>query len=92
MTHKTISLFAIFKESMQLFYGGFDPRNNKAILVENPLSAKLYTNKFDINLRPDEKMVEVQINVQPSDIVVSQPFKPKKKITSSSVLKAEAVL
>lgn len=81
-TNKTISLFAILKDNSKLFYGGFDPKNKTPILVENPLEAKLYTNKFDINLRPDERMVELQIMVDKGNFTVSPPFKPKRKITA----------
>lgn len=79
-TNNTISLFAILKESSQKYFGGFDPQNKQPILVDDPLKAKHYTNKFDINLRPDEKMVELIIAVSAENMTVSAPFKPKKRV------------
>lgn len=75
----TISLYAIMRDSDSKFFGGFDPSKGEAILVENAIQAKLFSNKFDINLRPDEKMVEVLVSLTSSNTTVTTPFKPRRR-------------
>lgn len=75
----TISLYAIMRDADNKFFGGFDPSKGEAILVDSAIQAKLFSNKFDINLRPDEKMVEVLVSLTPSNTTVTTPFKPRRR-------------
>lgn len=75
----TISLYAILRDSDNKFFGGFDPTKGEAILVDNAIGAKLFSNKFDINLRPDERMVEVVVSLSDFNTKVTAPFKPRRR-------------
>jgi hypothetical protein len=75
----TISLYAIVRDSDGRFFGGFDPEKQGPIIVDDVLNAKLFTNKFDINLRPDEKMVEVVVTLSAENTQVTAPFKPRRR-------------
>lgn len=68
------------READQKFFGGFDPEKGEAIVVDNAINAKLFSNKFDINLRPDEKMVEVMVSLTPENTQVTAPFKPRRRV------------
>lgn len=74
----TISLYAIMRDDNR-YFGGFDPTKGEAIVVENAFEAKLFSNKFDINLRPDERMVEVMITMSKENTQVTAPFKPRRR-------------
>ncbi len=76
----TISLYAIMRDSDNKFFGGFDPNKGEAIVVENAINAKLFSNKFDINLRPDERMVEVMVTLSGDNTKVTAPFKPRRRV------------
>ncbi len=76
----TISLYAIMRDSDNKFFGGFDPAKGEAIIVDDVIQAKLFSNKFDVNLRPDEKMVEVVITLTPENTKVTQAFKPRRRV------------
>lgn len=78
----TISLYAAVRETEEgqvKYFGGFDPLSSTPILVEDVTRAKLFTNKFDINLRPDEKMVEVIVTLTADNTKVTAPFKPRRR-------------
>lgn len=78
----TISLYAAVREAEEgqvRYFGGFDPISASPILVEDVTRAKLFTNKFDINLRPDEKMVEVIVTLSADNTRVTAPFKPRRR-------------
>lgn len=74
-----ISLYAIVRDSDGKFFGGFNPEQGGPIIVDNVIQAKLFTNKFDINLRPDEKMVEVMVTMTEANTQVTAPFKPRRR-------------
>jgi len=75
----TISLYAILRDTDNKFFGGFDPTKGEAILVDDAINAKLFSNKFDINLRPDERMVEVVVSLKADNTKVTAPFKPRRR-------------
>lgn len=60
------------------FYAGYDPASGP-LTVTNAGSAKLYTNKNNVKLRPTEYLVELTIPIQLARITVSQPFRPKRR-------------
>lgn len=73
-----VSLYAIVRVDGK-YFGGFDPVLGRAKIVDEVLEAKLFTNKFDINLRPDEEMVEVIVTLSAANVQVTSPFKPRRK-------------
>lgn len=75
----TISLYAIVREDGK-FFGGFDRLKGEAIIVDSAFEAKLFSNKFDVNLRPDEKMVELMATISESNTHVTAPFKPRRRV------------
>jgi hypothetical protein len=75
----SISLYAIVREDGK-FFGGFDREKAEAIIVDTALQAKLFSNKFDVNLRPDEQMVEVMITLSSDNTHVTAPFKPRRRV------------
>jgi len=85
----TISLYAIRRDVDGQYFGGFDPTMNQARLVSSALEAKLFTNKFDINLRPDEKMIEVIVTLSESNTQITAAFKPRRR--SDRIVGAEGV-
>jgi hypothetical protein len=74
-----ISLYAIVRDADRKYFAGFDPEQKTPILVDDVLHAKLFTNKFDIRLRPDEKMVEVVVIINEQNTQVTPPFRPRRK-------------
>lgn len=80
MTYNTISLYAIVRDADQRFFGGFDPDKGEALIVDDVTAAKLFSNKFDVKLRPDEKMVEVIVTLAPENVHVTTPFRPRLKV------------
>ena len=61
------------------FFAGFNTDEGKADFVENPLDAKLFSNKYEIKLRPQERLVEFSIDLSKENIKLSEPFRPKKR-------------
>jgi len=82
MQQHIISLYAIVRDADGKYFGGFDPAKGEALIVDSVINAKLFTNKFDINLRPDEKMVEVMVTMNESNTQVTAPFKPRRRADS----------
>ncbi len=62
------------------FFAGFNPEEGKADFVENPLDAKLFSNKYEIKLRPQERLVEFSIDLSKHNVQLSEPFRPKKRV------------
>ena len=85
-TKPSIAMFAVLRED-GLFFGGFDPVKREATFVDSVFTAKLFTDKFGINLRADERMVEVRITLDESNVSISNPFRPRRR-TSSQVTQA----
>lgn len=77
--NNSISLYAIVRDYDQKYFGGFDPEKGEPLIVDSITDAKLFSNKFDINLRPDEKIVEVLVQLKSENLSVSAPFRPRKK-------------
>jgi len=76
--NSTIVLYAVDIGNGQ-YFGGFDAQNNETRKVTNVLTAKLFSNKFDIKLRPNEQIVEVRISVPPQNLSLSDPFRPPRR-------------
>ena len=76
---KTISLYAVVRESDGKYFGGFDPQKGGPVIVDSVVDAKLFVNKFEVNLRPDEKLVEVLVTLSEENITVTEPFRPRRR-------------
>lgn len=70
------SFYAVLTESGS-YFKGFDPELKTPILVEDIEDSKLFSNKFDVKLRPTEKLVEVVIDTAVGISSVSEPFRPR---------------
>lgn len=79
MSCTSISLYAIVRIQDGRYFGGFNPEKGEALIVDDILDAKLFSNKFDVKLRPDEKIVEISIDLTPENTRVSTPFRPRVK-------------
>lgn len=74
----TISVFAIRKDT-GVYFGGFDRESETPIFTDSIFKAKLFVNKHNVSLRPDEALVEVTIEMNESNTSVSAPFRLKRK-------------
>jgi hypothetical protein len=63
------------------FFAGFDPKEGKPSFTDEPLDAKLFTNKYEIKLRPQETLVEFTVGLSKENTSLSVPFRPKKRVT-----------
>jgi len=73
------SFYAVFNETSNEYFGGFNPDAGKAEMVTSPLGAKLFSNKHDVKLRPDEKLVELIVALSDQNTTVSEPFRPRRR-------------
>ena len=71
-----VSLYVV-KTVAGTYFAGFDSSKGKASFSEDPRFAKMFTNKYDIKLRPDEMLVELSVNLENVDVAVSEPFRPR---------------
>ena len=78
MQNTVVSLYAV-KTVDGAYFAGFDASEGKANFVTNPLEAKKFTNKYDIKLRPEETLVEIQVDLSKSPTTVSEPFRPHRR-------------
>jgi predicted nucleotidyltransferase len=73
------SFYAVINVDTSLYFAGFDPEANVPQMVESPLGAKLFSNKHQVKLRPNEKLVELEITLSTDNVVVSEPFRPRRR-------------
>lgn len=73
------------------YFAGYDPEQGKAAFVENPLDAKLFTNKYEIKLRPQESLVEFSVGLNKSNTELSDQFRPKRRTLTPKKAAEEAV-
>ena len=79
-----VSLYVV-KNSVDVYFAGFDATSGKAKFVNDPRSAKKFTNKYDIRLRPDETLVELTVDLAKSDVKISEPFRPHRRLKTNPV-------
>lgn len=72
------------------YFAGYDPIQGKASFVNNVYDAKLFTNKYEIKLRPQENLVEVSISLNANNTVISQQFRPKRRRSNDFQRKSDA--
>ena len=77
-TTQTVSLYVV-KGADGSYFAGFDAEKGKANFVSDPLSAKKFSNKYDIKIRPEETIVELKIDLSQSKVAVSEPFRPHRR-------------
>jgi predicted GIY-YIG superfamily endonuclease len=61
------------------YFSGYNKTLNAAEFVTDPLSAKKFTNKHDVKLRPDEMLVEISTDLSACPVTISMPFRPQRK-------------
>lgn len=79
--------FYAVKTSDDKFFAGFNVESNSPNIVSDIKSAKLFSNKFDIKLRPNESIVDVTITLTDSNISISKPFRPRRKLNKNQTRK-----
>ena len=78
-TINTVKLYAVQVDETH-YFAGFNPEQGAASLVDDPLKAKLFSNKYEIKLRPNEKLVELGVQLTLQNTSVSAPFRPKRRL------------
>ena len=73
-----VSLYVVKTVSGQ-YFAGFDAEKQQASLVADPREGKFFTNKHDIKLRPEEQIVELQVDLSKVEVKISEPFRPHRK-------------
>jgi hypothetical protein len=61
------------------YFAGFNPTMKTAQHVTSPLAAKLFTNKYEVKLRPNERLVEIKVDFSAIDAEISAPFRPRRR-------------
>lgn len=85
------TLYAIELPSGE-YFAGFDPAENKAITVSDPREAKLFSNKFEIKLRPQEVLREVEVTLTDENTRIGAAFRPRKQDRSARAVTSKPLL
>ena len=80
------SFYAV-KDGEGKFFAGFNAVDKKAVRVDSPLTAKWFSNRFDIRLRPNETLVGIKVDPQVGVVHVSEPFRPRKRVEGQQIKK-----
>lgn len=75
------SFYAVVNDDGK-YFAGFNPTLKAAQHVASPLAAKLFTNKYEVKLRPNERLVEIKIDFATTDAEISTPFRPRRRTTA----------
>jgi hypothetical protein len=78
-----VSLYVV-KTTDGKYFAGFDVDNGCANYVTDPRAGKKFTNKYDIKLRPGETLVELTVDLSKSDVQISEPFRPQRRVKQSA--------
>lgn len=70
------SFYAVINDNNQ-YFAGFNSTVGSADFVDSIFDSKLFTNKYEIKLRPTERLVEVVVHLGASNTVISEPFRPR---------------
>ena len=73
------SFYAVLNSDTNLYFAGFNPELGQAEFVNSPLDGKLFSNKNDVKLRPNELLVELTITLTNTNTTVSEPFRPRRR-------------
>lgn len=75
----TQSFYAVLNDDTGEYFAGFDPEAGKSTMVASALGAKLFSNKNQVKLRPNERLVELEIDLSIDNTRVSEPFRPRRR-------------
>lgn len=81
----THSFYAV-KGADGKFFAGFNAIEKKPAHVDTPMTAKWFSNRFEIPLRPTETLVEIKVDPNQGVVSVSEPFRPRKR-TKAPIVK-----
>lgn len=73
------SFYAVVNDNGK-YFAGFNPTLKVAQHVTSPLAAKLFTNKYEVKLRPNERLVEIKVDFAATDAEISAPFRPRRRV------------
>lgn len=73
------SFYAVLNQDTGEYFAGFNPEAGKADTSKSPLGAKLFSNKHDVKLRPNEALVEITARLTDSNSSVSESFRPRRR-------------
>lgn len=73
------SFYAVLNNDTSLYFAGFDTAKEQAMYSSSPLGAKLFSNKNQVKLRPNEQLVELTISLTDENTSVSEPFRPRRR-------------
>lgn len=59
------------------YFKGFDVTAKAPMFVDRVLEAKLFTNKYEVGLRPTESIVEIAVMLTNENTTISAPFRPR---------------
>ena len=76
-TPKNIHNFYVIQNIDGKFFAGFSTAMNQSEFVDDPLEAKMFTNKYTTKLRPSEMLVEVFVKFSTENAVITAPFRPR---------------
>jgi hypothetical protein len=82
MTTVVHSFYVVLNEDNGKYFAGYNAAEGKPNFVDDPLVAKPYSNKFDILLRPNEKVVELKVQLSKDNVELSAPFRPRRRVAS----------
>lgn len=74
-----VSLYVVRNPSGK-YFAGFNPLEGTTTFVDDAITAKKFSNKNDIRLRPEEMLVELSVDLATIPVKMSEPFRPKKKV------------
>lgn len=77
-----ITMFAVIRDDNK-YLAGFDPQQGQAVFTDDVFGAKLFTSKYEASLRPNERLVEITVQMTWENVTVSTPFRPKRRETVS---------
>lgn len=73
------SFYAVLNQDTGEYFAGFNPEAGKAETSKSPLGAKLFSNKHDVKLRPNEALVEITAQLNDTNSSVSESFRPRRR-------------
>lgn len=77
MNDVTHILYAV-KTANDMYFAGFNAEKGVAIFTADPFKAKLFSNKNDIRLRPQETIVPLTVTINSSTTQIGTPFRPSR--------------
>ena len=76
-TPKNIHNFYIIQNNDGKYFAGFNTASIQSEFVDDPLEAKMYTNKNTTKIRPSEMLVEIFVEFSKANTAITSPFRPR---------------